>query len=588
MIPFKGLNYNPAIQAIGLDLIESGTGAYASAVIAARGNPLNLLYQSQIRGSTEFERMIADKDPDSEVALKLGPRLTSEEANKKYGLPGVLEFDEDIYDYDARIRNENASVIAVRSEQVQRAKKGFWNGTARFTGTLLASFVDPINIGASFIPIVGQARYAKMIRGIGVSGARISRGAIEGSVGAAMLEPAIFALHDDLGLNYGIEDSITNIAFGTALGSGLHFGAPLTRDVFNWGRNKIASAVFGKKLLTNDPDIPDLKTSNLVHDEAVLKATIAQIIDGQQVNGAVRNVVNAELGKRAHLASIAARSASMQKDMLRSQLLSTEIGTVSRLPNKEKLVIDEKPGEPQQTKNIDLGSIEERPVIVQKMDNNISDADIKYYKKVEIEYRPIEITEDTNGRTVVRRIKTKDGLFISYKEIENLSGNKRLEVSSSTEQQQISDHVLKGTVFDNDLPDLVLPKDWQVRMSEGMIEGRDFNIIDPESNNIALDRALVGINEAQTYNKSLSPDDYKVAEEQTVDAKERLKPTKLKDEVSKLNKEINDMQQSKVFLEKDPEFLAAYKAEEEKLKRLDKAEFLYTQAAICIVGGNNG
>jgi len=114
---------------------------------------------------------------------------------------------------------------------------------------------------------------------------------------------------------------------------------------------------------------------------------------------------------------------------------------------------------------------------------------------------------------------------------------------------------------------------------------RNFN--DPEANIRLLDDAMVGINEAQTYNKSLSPEDHALAKEQTAAAKEQLQPSTVEGDVAKLQKSINEMQSAKAFLEKDAESLAEYKAAEEQLRKLNKAEQLYMQAAMCIVGGGN-
>lgn len=103
---------------------------------------------------------------------------------------------------------------------------------------ILASFaaqaVDPINIASAFIPVVGEARYTAMLAGAVGTGARLGVragvGAIEGAVGSALLEPAVYTLSQQLQDDYDITDSLTNIAFGAALGGSLRGIGGIVKD----------------------------------------------------------------------------------------------------------------------------------------------------------------------------------------------------------------------------------------------------------------------------------------------------------------------------------------------------------------------
>lgn len=103
---------------------------------------------------------------------------------------------------------------------------------------ILASFaaqaVDPVNIASAFIPVVGEARYTAMLAGAAGFGARLGVragvGAAEGAVGAAILEPAVYTLSQQLQDDYDITDSLTNIAFGAALGGSLRGIGGIVRD----------------------------------------------------------------------------------------------------------------------------------------------------------------------------------------------------------------------------------------------------------------------------------------------------------------------------------------------------------------------
>lgn len=112
---------------------------------------------------------------------------------------------------------------AARQQVLARAGSTF--GTQIAAG-LAASIIDALNLASAFVPVVGQARYATLIAGAATPmarlGVRAGVGALEGAVGAAILEPLpLLAARADQ-TDYGLSDSFANIAFGAVLGGGLH------------------------------------------------------------------------------------------------------------------------------------------------------------------------------------------------------------------------------------------------------------------------------------------------------------------------------------------------------------------------------
>lgn len=109
---------------------------------------------------------------------------------------------------------------------LNRAPKGIGNASLRFGASLAASLVDPLNIASAFIPVIGEARYAGLLAeagGIaGRTAIRAGVGAAEGAVGAAILEPGVYAGRNQLQDDYTMADSLENIAFGSVFGGGLH------------------------------------------------------------------------------------------------------------------------------------------------------------------------------------------------------------------------------------------------------------------------------------------------------------------------------------------------------------------------------
>ena len=155
-------------------------------------------------------------------------------------------------------RNEYQSVVDImvdrkkkereRQSIMERGPKGSWNplsggfyvGAAKLAVGIGTSFLDPINIGASFIPIYGQARFARSIakaKGMNVKSAkafrntRLKRGAIEGAGGALIIEPLVYGVAQRIQADYDIYDSFLNVAFGSVIGGGLHVGAGKLKDM---------------------------------------------------------------------------------------------------------------------------------------------------------------------------------------------------------------------------------------------------------------------------------------------------------------------------------------------------------------------
>lgn len=96
----------------------------------------------------------------------------------------------------------------------------------KIAGSLAASLLDPLNIASAFVPVVGEARYARLLAGAASplerAAVRGGVGALEGSVGAAILEPLPLLAAQQDQTEYGLSDSLANIALGGLLGGGLH------------------------------------------------------------------------------------------------------------------------------------------------------------------------------------------------------------------------------------------------------------------------------------------------------------------------------------------------------------------------------
>ena len=162
--------------------------------------------------------------------------MQPEEANAEYGVPGRLTFTEPVSRTTARDLNEFHVNSAIREDVIARRAGGFaTSGVARFAAGLPAAIIDPLNIASAFIPGVREARVAALLgeTAAGVGGRLLVRGIAGGSaglVGAAALEPLNYWLAQQDRDDYTMGDVLTNLAFGTILGAGLHSGIGVVRD----------------------------------------------------------------------------------------------------------------------------------------------------------------------------------------------------------------------------------------------------------------------------------------------------------------------------------------------------------------------
>lgn len=113
---------------------------------------------------------------------------------------------------------------AARQQVMARANGGSF-GT-QIAASLAASLLDPLNIASAFVPVVGEARYAALLGRaagpLGRAGVRAGVGTAEGAVGAAIIEPLPLLAAGLDQTEYGLSDSLANIALGGVLGGGLH------------------------------------------------------------------------------------------------------------------------------------------------------------------------------------------------------------------------------------------------------------------------------------------------------------------------------------------------------------------------------
>lgn len=241
----------------------------------------------------------------------------------------------------ARERNERQATIA-------RGPDGFVAGALGMGTSLLVSAIDPLNIAAAFIPVVGEARYAKLMANAGEgvlarASVRAGVGAASGAVGTAVVEPLEYLARNQEGQDYTMAEALRSVMFGAALGGVLHSGGGAVADMYRSRKGKPLYP-FGPGEAFERPAAPqgeapasampfgDTKPAG----EAVQPAYTAPAAAAPTIPAAAESSVPAAAAKAppSLLEFIADRGGISEKDPLLADLLQSFGGKSPSIPGK--------------------------------------------------------------------------------------------------------------------------------------------------------------------------------------------------------------------------------------------------------------
>lgn len=218
---FGEITYNESAYDTGYDQYQQTTWdvTKAAAKEAWEFNPaqaINKYFDMQFARAKEKE---LDQEP-----------IPKDELNKQYADLG-LHFDEDEYGSVVDIIVAEKQEERKRQSIMQRGPKTAGAMAAKLGAGLVTSVADPVNLMAAFIPVFGQARFAALAGRIGFGKARFVRGTVEGATGAALVEPIVYNIAQELQADYTLADSFLNVTFGGLIGGGLHVGVGKLKDL---------------------------------------------------------------------------------------------------------------------------------------------------------------------------------------------------------------------------------------------------------------------------------------------------------------------------------------------------------------------
>lgn len=222
------------------------------------------------------------------------PTMPAAQANAQYGIPGKLTFPNDVPESVAQSMYDAKREQLQRQDAAARTPDNFWSGAGRIGAGLTVGALDPLNIAASFLPVIGEARVAGMLARAGIGGlgedvvanvaeqgaaaipnlgARTAVRAITGmAAGGTAQVPLVglrYALSRQEQADYSATDAMADIGMGTLLGGGLHTVIGGAGDVLGtrFGASRAAA------LVEDDP----------VAREAALRASVAAVAEDRPV-----------------------------------------------------------------------------------------------------------------------------------------------------------------------------------------------------------------------------------------------------------------------------------------------------------------
>ena len=196
--------------------------------------------------------------------------LNRDQLNKDYAHLG-LNFKEDTRKEVVDYLVKRKELERERANTIQRGPQNIFAKGSFFLTSLATSFADPINIVASFIPVVGQAKFAGMVAKSGKNIARMKKGFVEGLVGNTAVEPIVYGVHSSQQSDYDQYDAFINIAAGGLIGTGFHAGFGRIGDYL--------AKVQGK------PNIYQrLAAVSPEHQQALLKYSVGKVLRGERVD----------------------------------------------------------------------------------------------------------------------------------------------------------------------------------------------------------------------------------------------------------------------------------------------------------------
>ena len=308
-----------------------------------------------------------------------------------------------------------------RQSIVARGPQNIFAKSSYFLSGLPAAVLDPINIGASFVPVVGQSRFLNMVSRYGVNKARFVKGIQEGFVGNVAVEPLSFMSANQEQRDYTVSNAMMNVVFGSLAGGGLHVTFGKVGDLYKKYTGK-------ENIYTEIANAPPEFRQDLV------KYTIGQLMQDKKPNVA---------------AFLEMTKIARKTDLEANINLSKEPITANKLFEERKLVVNNLRNELNNENQIikkELEVLKEQNKKIYENARKQNDKDRrnleKQIKKEKPDLRPEEVS--AQARTILAE-RTNKKLEPIIKRIKELEGKEKIIVENTINEQKLIQNLFQLT-----------------------------------------------------------------------------------------------------------------------------------------------
>lgn len=220
---------------------QAGEALFGGVRTIARVREYNEAESGREDFGSQIARVQAGEDPADVLATPQVrppiPMADARERVKQAGLDRQIKLPEgaDIKAPVLDLMIEHARERQQLEAAVSRGPQGFLPGALGFVTEIGVGMIDPVNIAAFSIPVMGEARLGMlMARAGGIGGRAVLRaeiGAAQGAVGTTLLQPAEWWLHTKDGQDYTLSDALRSVIMGAGMGASFHAGFGAIGDV---------------------------------------------------------------------------------------------------------------------------------------------------------------------------------------------------------------------------------------------------------------------------------------------------------------------------------------------------------------------
>lgn len=198
-------------------------GAWPQAQSENLEGPVGDLFSSTkqvMRGTATGIAEYGQTDPESGRQLsEPEEKVAPDVLNKQYGIPGKLTFNDAIPDSVARSMYET-HIDAIKQQDIaNRAPPGFVNGAVRLGAQFAVGFLDPLQLGATMVPVVPEIELGTSLAAR-VGGKALAQGA-GGLVATAPLVGLQYGLSRQEQSDFTAYDAMFELAQGAGFGAGI-------------------------------------------------------------------------------------------------------------------------------------------------------------------------------------------------------------------------------------------------------------------------------------------------------------------------------------------------------------------------------